>query len=169
MSVMLDRCSTRRFTNKVVEQEKIERILAAGMQAPSAHNGQPWEFIVVKEKTALKEISTFSQYSNMIQYAGAAIVVLGKKNENEEIARFIQQDLAACTENILLQIVEEGMGGVWIGTYPNKETTARHKEFFSLPGDIFAFSLIGFGYSDKEKKSESRFDVSKIYYEKYGV
>lgn len=41
------RKSVRIFQNKKVEPEKIENILRAAMQAPSATNGQPWEFVVV--------------------------------------------------------------------------------------------------------------------------
>ena len=49
-NVIFTRRSIRRFESKPVEQDKIERILKAGMQAPSAHNLQPWEFLVVTEQ-----------------------------------------------------------------------------------------------------------------------
>ena len=41
-NVIFKRRSIRRFLDKPVEQEKLERILRAGMQAPSAHNNQRW-------------------------------------------------------------------------------------------------------------------------------
>ena len=42
MSAIFDRRSVRSFLPKAIEQDKIERILRAGFQAPSAHNRQPW-------------------------------------------------------------------------------------------------------------------------------
>ena len=53
-NVIFTRRSIRRFLDKPVEQEKIERILKAGMQAPSAHNMQPWEFVVVTKTKEMK-------------------------------------------------------------------------------------------------------------------
>ena len=54
MNAIFKRKSIRNFLDKEIEDEKIERLLKAGMQAPSAMNTQPWEFIVVKDKKALK-------------------------------------------------------------------------------------------------------------------
>ena len=60
-NVIFTRRSIRRFLDKPVEQEKIERILKAGMQAPSAHNMQPWEFVVVTDKDKRDEF--FKKYA----------------------------------------------------------------------------------------------------------
>ena len=48
MNSIFTRRSIREYDSCPVEQEKLERILRAGMQAPSAMNRQPWEFLVVK-------------------------------------------------------------------------------------------------------------------------
>ncbi|MDH5425907.1 MAG: nitroreductase [Gammaproteobacteria bacterium] len=48
------RKSTRAFLNKEVEQEKIERILAAASHAPSGVNSQPWQVAVVTGETKKK-------------------------------------------------------------------------------------------------------------------
>ena len=47
MEEIFKRVSIRKYLDKPVEKEKVERILRAGMQAPSAGNQQPWEFYVV--------------------------------------------------------------------------------------------------------------------------
>lgn len=44
------RRSIRRFKNKPVEKEKIERLLQVACHAPSAKNVQPWEWIVINDK-----------------------------------------------------------------------------------------------------------------------
>ena len=44
MDAIFHRVSIRKYQDRPVEREKIERILRAGMQAPSTGNQQPWEF-----------------------------------------------------------------------------------------------------------------------------
>jgi len=44
------RRSIRRYQANLVDREVIERLLLAATQAPSAHNRQPWRFVVIEEK-----------------------------------------------------------------------------------------------------------------------
>ena len=80
MEVIFNRRSIRRYKKQAVEEEKIEKILRAAMQAPSAANQQPWEFIVVRDKDNLKKLSEISAYSKMVAEAPLAIVVLGNED-----------------------------------------------------------------------------------------
>ena len=56
MNAIFKRKSIRKFLDKEIEDDKIERLLKAGMQAPSAMNTQPWEFVVVKDKKSIEII-----------------------------------------------------------------------------------------------------------------
>lgn len=51
-----NRYSCRNYTGEPVEQEKLEAIALAGIQAPSAMNYQPWKIIVIKDKTLIDEM-----------------------------------------------------------------------------------------------------------------
>ena len=48
MNSIFHRVSIRKYQDKEVDQEKIEKLLRAAMAAPSAHNQQPWEYYVVR-------------------------------------------------------------------------------------------------------------------------
>jgi coenzyme F420-0:L-glutamate ligase/coenzyme F420-1:gamma-L-glutamate ligase len=48
--IIQERRSIRRYTNRPVERALIERLLAAATWAPSAHNRQPWRFVVIQEE-----------------------------------------------------------------------------------------------------------------------
>lgn len=61
------RTSIRKYQNKSVENDKIEKILQAAMAAPSAGNQQPWEFYVVKDKTTLDKLSKINPYASCLQ------------------------------------------------------------------------------------------------------
>ena len=50
------RRSIRRFTSDPVREEDLKRILAAAGLGPSAHNSQPWHFIVIREKALQDEL-----------------------------------------------------------------------------------------------------------------
>ena len=60
MNEIFHRTSIRKYQNKSVEDDKIEKILQAAMAAPSAGNQQPWEFYVIKDKTTLDKLSKTS-------------------------------------------------------------------------------------------------------------
>ena len=46
--LLSSRHSVRSFADRPVEPELIDRLLEAGCRAPSAHNRQPWRFVVLK-------------------------------------------------------------------------------------------------------------------------
>ena len=41
--------TTQRFTNEKIADEDIDKILSAGVNAPSAMNSQPWHFTAVTD------------------------------------------------------------------------------------------------------------------------
>jgi nitroreductase len=165
MSTIFQRRSVRNFLPKPVEDEKIERILRAGFEAPSAHNRRPWECLVVRAGEDLKALSGMSPYSKMCAQAAAAIVACAnlKLAAGGEEAWWVQ-DLSAFTENVLLQIVDEGLGGVWLGWYPDKNRMAALAARFGLPPHIVPFSVTALGYAAKPAPAADRFDASKVHY-----
>lgn len=69
----MTRRSIRHFTGELINDEDLDTMLRAGFQAPSAHNYQPWEFIVVRDKEKLNKIKEFHKYAKMIDNAGTTI------------------------------------------------------------------------------------------------
>lgn len=167
MNSIFRRKSIRNFLDKEIEQEKIEKILRAGMQAPSAWNFMPWEFIVVRDKDTLNKISKMSPYAIPATNSNVTIVVLANTKSVEKDSLWFQQDLAACVENMLLQATEENLGSVWLGFYPEKNRVDLLKKFFKLPDYIIPFAGIALGYSNSKNIFIDKFDSSKIFYEKY--
>ncbi|MBQ6813802.1 MAG: nitroreductase family protein [Methanobrevibacter sp.] len=169
MNAIFKRKSIRKFLDKPIENEKIERLLKAGMQAPSAINSQPWEFIVVTDKESIELIENMSQYSKPAKTSTCCIITLfdEKYTDRFEDYCWVEQDMGACTENILLQAVEEGLGAVWLGTYPNEERVNYLKEHFNIPNGVYPYSVIVLGYPTEDYHGQSRFDESRIHYEKY--
>lgn len=164
IDAILTRRSIRRFTGQVISDEQLELLLKAGFQAPSAHNLQPWHFIIVKEKANLEKISSSHPYAKMLPQAGCGIIVCGdvKKEPNEG---FLAEDCAAAIQNILLAAHGTGLGAVWCGLYPNTDRTTVISSILKLPENIIPVGLIAVGYPNEEKTAQDRYDSTRIHYE----
>ncbi len=166
MDVINNRRSIRQFTEQKVEAEKIEKLLRAGMQAPSAYNQQAWEFVVVTDEKLKEELSNSSPYAKLIKGCSVVIVTLINK-DMLKLAPMIDQDMGACTQNILLEAVEQNLGAVWMGVKPDHERMAIIGEILDLPENVETFSMIAIGYSDQENTFVDRYDAARVHYEKY--
>ena len=166
MDIINKRRSIRSFIDAAVAEEKITQLLRAGMQAPSAGNQRPWEFIVVREEETRKRLSEMSPYSKSIAQAPVALVLLG----NGERMRFPenwQQDMGACAQNILLEAVAQDLGAVWLGVAPLRDREDHVRRVFRLPDHLSPYSIIAVGNpaGGQENKFVDRFDENRIHYE----
>ena len=166
------RKSIRSFADTPVEPGKIENLLRAAMRAPSGINGQPWEFVVVQDKEVLSAMQKLSPGGRALQTAPLAIVVLEKEipfRVEKNLNWLTPQDLGACTENILLQAVEEGLGAGWMGVGPGTPGQAALGELLGLPENVKAYSIVGIGYPAEGTDLEAvdRYEQSRVHYNKY--
>ena len=167
MKIIDERRSVRKYTDKKIEAEKIDRMLRAAMQAPSATNQQPWEFLVIDDKETIVKLADFSQYAKMLPGAPLAMVILEK--QGMRAPRFTEQDLGACVQNLMLQAVEDGLGTVWMGVGRNSERETFLTEMFNLPETVKPFAVLAIGYPADENANRfvDRYDETRVHYNKY--
>ncbi len=160
------RKSVRKYLTKELTKEQLDLLVLAGSKAPSAHNRQPWEFIVVTERELLLKFTEFHKYAQMLKEAPAAIVVLGNKEIcNKE--EFIYCDCSAVTQNILLQAEHMGLGSCWCALAPDEQRSQGTSKLFNLPEHILPVALIAVGYEDGEKSVVPKPLDNKVFYNKY--
>ena len=162
MNEIFARRSIRKFLPTMVEDEKIEQLLRAAMAAPSAGNQQPWEFYVVTNKEKLQALSEVSPYAGMTKDAPIAIVAVYRKNCL--LPMYAQIDLSIAMENLWLETVAQGLGGVWLGIAPMEDRMKEVEEILDLPDDLRAFAIFPYGYPAEEKEQQNRFEESRIHY-----
>lgn len=162
MKAIFSRASVRNYHNKEVEKEKIELLLKAAMAAPSAANQQPWEFYVVQNKDLLKQLADCSPYAGCVSHAPAAIVNCYRKNVL--MPEYAEIDMSACTENILLEATELGLGAVWLGIAPLKDRMEAVRKILGVPDSLQPFAIIPFGYPVNEMEQQDRYEQSRVYY-----
>ena len=166
MNEIFNRASVRVVKDAPVEKEKIEMLLKAAMQAPSAGNQRPWEFIVVEDKKTLEQLSETDPYAKFVAKVPAAIVALGNTNEMR-FPEHWEQDLGAACENILLEAVSQELGAVWLGVAPLKERMDHITKVFDLPDNIRPYAIIPFGYAKRPYEVEERYDADRVHFEEY--
>ena len=131
MDAIFNRTSIRKYKQESLKKEEIDLILKAAFSAPSARNSQPWQFIVVQNKDTLKELSQMTPYASFLKDAAMGMVVCADKNKNDSLD-YCQQDLAAATENMLVEAKSLGIGSCWLGVYPNEERYLALNQYFKL-------------------------------------
>lgn len=163
MNAIFNRTSVRKYQNKEVEAEKIDKILRAAMAAPSAANQRPWEFFVVKNKETLAALADCSPYGGCIKEAAMAIVPVYRKEMM--MPEFADIDMAACTQNILLEVTELGLGAVWIGIAPLAERMENVRKVLNVPDQFETYAIIPIGYPVADAEQQDRFEANRVHFE----
>ncbi|MDR0595300.1 MAG: nitroreductase family protein [Puniceicoccales bacterium] len=162
MDTILKRHSVRNYSAKSIDDATIEKILHAGMSAPSAMGSKPWHFIVISDRDVMNAVTKIHPYAQMLLQAQRAILVCGDEDA-EILPEFFQQNCAAATENILIAATSFGLGSVWVGLYPNEQYRQDFKKLFNLPNSIEPFALVPIGFSDQTLQLLNRFDSSRVH------
>ena len=119
MKELFTRRSVRKYLPNKISEENISKLLKAAMYAPSAINEQPWEFIVIDDEKIINDLGSVNSRSTFISSSPLLIVILANKNKAK--CPMFYQDLAASTQNVLLEARHLGLGTCWIGVNCAKE------------------------------------------------
>ena len=166
LDAIFTRRSIRKFTGEQISEDNLKLILKAGFYAPSAHNHQPWHFVVIRNDSLLERIANTHPYAKMLPQAGCGIVVCGDL-EKEERPGFLVEDCSASIENILLAAHGIGLGAVWCGLYPVSELTEAVIDALDLPTGIIPVGLVAVGSKNEDKEDINRYNKSRIHYEQW--
>lgn len=162
------RTSIRKFdSSRSVSDADVEKILRAAMCAPSAMNRQPWEFVVVRNKSLLAELGHRLPNSRVGNGAQAAIVVCGS-TDNGLLGRgkeYWIHDCSAASMNILLAAKALGLGAVWTGVYPGEERIAAVRDIVKIPAGYLPLNVIPLGYPAENPPPKDKWNSAKVHYD----
>jgi nitroreductase len=176
LELIISRQSDRKYSDRPVEKEKLERILEAGRMAPSACNAQPWKFIVVTDPVLLKElaVAASARLLGMNAFVAQAplqiIVVREQPNFSSKVGATIKNkdysliDIGIATENICIQAKAEGIGSCILGWFDESLV----KKLLSIPRSKRVELILTLGYSLSEKREKRRKPAEEtVSYNKY--
>ena len=147
LNVMQKRRSVRTYTEEAVTEEKLTCILQAGLLSASGKAIRPWEFIVVRNKEALKIMSQCRVAgSKMLASADCAIVVLG----DEEKSDVWVEDCSVAMANMHLMADSLGVGSCWIQgrnreASDGKRTEEYLRELLDFPENFRLEAILSLG------------------------
>jgi len=133
--VIVSKRDLRSYTDRPLSEETLEKILRAGRMSGSSRNRQPWHFIVVRDRSRLRELAGFGRYTPHLPRAAAVVCVvvdgLG--------AMF---DAGRCAQNLMLAAWTLGVASCPATLHREKEARA----FLAVPDGHVIATAIAFGY-----------------------
>ncbi len=162
LETIMTRRSVRKFTSLEVSDELVEKLLRAAMQAPSANNGQPWHFVVIRDRAILDAVPLFHPFAQMVKEAPLAVLVCADTG-NARSPDYWVLDCSAATQNILLTAHALGLGAVWLGIHPRQERMEKMAPLVNLPEGVKPLALIALGFPAEHHAFTDRFKPERIH------
>ncbi|MDR0591551.1 MAG: nitroreductase family protein [Candidatus Nomurabacteria bacterium] len=146
--------------SRVVSEDDIRAILKAGMNAPSAENSQPWEFLVLEDRGALVKLGNIHEWTNACASASHVVILLAEPDEGG-----IQDiNMGICAENIMLEATHLGIGSLIMGIHPGDDQAQETiKMMFAIPDSYTAYTMIALGYPAEAQEPNNRWIESKVH------
>lgn len=148
MQAIKERRSIRRYAAGEISDAVLQQLVEAASYAPSAHNGQPWEFCITRDAAKKAALAAGRRYAAFLPEAGAVIAVCAKLGRARKagiadaLPYFEFQDTAAAIQNLLLAALSLGLGTCWVGDFDEKTVQA----VFQIPAEYVPVAVIAVGY-----------------------
>ena len=118
--LVMQRRSIRKFQQKPVAKELLDKLLDAGRLAPVGQNIQPLEFIAVHEPATVAALFPLTQWAGYLENAGprageeptAWVVIIHNHALQAPLA---DQDIGFAAESIILTALDEGVASCAMG------------------------------------------------------
>ena len=178
------RRSIRKFRSTPIEEDDLQKILTAGIQAPSGKNRQPWRFVVVKgdqrtemvkvmregiEKAKVRgdDLGSSEWSCQVMEQAPVTIFVFNPGGLKPWLAHSIDQmfqdvvdiqSIGACIQNMLLAALDLGLGSLWIC-----DVFIAYEELCTWLGESGEMiAAVSFGYPDENPGARPRKTIDEV-------
>lgn len=151
------RCTTRGFTDKQIDQKDLEGILSAGRVAPTACNRQPQRIIAVQRSENILKIQKAYQ-----TFGSGCVLIVCRDTRDALIRPFDGKcsgdlDIGIVCDHMMLAARELGIGSVMVGLFDPHII----REEFNIPQYIEPTALLILGYPDKGFLSPERHNAER--------
>jgi nitroreductase len=129
----------RQFRDRPLAEEEVFAILNAGRRAQSSKNSQPWQFIAIREREILRQLSQCGEWAGHL--AGAALgVALLSADPSEKFQTMF--DLGQAAAYMQLAAWELGIGSVPASIYQAEQA----RQILGFPAHLHLRIALSFGY-----------------------
>ena len=158
------RFSNRKFLEKQIDDEDLEKILKAGMQAPVGRGKyDDMHITVIQNKNLLNEISGLIDRS--VFYDAPTLVIISARDDGHGLDK---ENSACVAMNMLLSATALGLGNIYLNLViglikGNKDVLDK----LNLPEGFMPIVGVGLGYADGSHTLEHSIDVNYIVWENW--
>ena len=144
------RKSTRAFSERPVEPEKLRSILEAARWSPSASNIQPWRFIIATkgQPENFELLSGLLVEQNRLWAEKAPVLILSVAKLTHDEAgrpnRFALHDVGLASANMTFQATSLGLAVHQMGGFDGEKA----RTLLNIPQDFEPVAMIALGYPD---------------------
>ncbi len=168
LELIKSRQSDRKYSDKPIEGDKLERIIEAGRMSPSACNAQPWKLIVITDNEIIQRVAEASTskvigINTFVAQAPVLIIIVREKaNLTSKLGATIKEkdfslmDIGIVAEHICLQAKAEGIGSCMVGWFDERSV----RKLLGIPRFKRVELIITIGYSLSERREKKRKPVS---------
>lgn len=155
--------AVREYESRELPDAVTRRIVEAAYLTASAGNRQPWHFVLVRDRDALRTLGSLVRTGPYIANAAAAVIVAYEK-DNREIGI---SDGSRAIQSMMLAAWGDGVASNWTGFAGRLDEVRKE---FGLPDTYDVLAVIAFGYPKRKvlgrKKRKPFSEVVSV--ERYG-
>ncbi len=129
--------AVRSYQNKPVPADVVKQIVEAARLTGSSRNGQPWQFVVVRDRAMLSKLGAASPTGPYIAQAPVAIAVAVEK-----ASKFGVSDGSRAIQSMMLTAWSDGVASNWVGF----TGMSAAKSLLGVPEDYDLLAIVPFGY-----------------------
>ena len=150
------RTATRKFSEKELEEDKLNKILEAGRVAPTAKNIQPFKIYVVNKEEGLKKID---QSSRCRYGAKTVLIVCGNKEEAYHKGDYstYEMDSTIVATHMILEATNLEVDNIWVKSF---DESILRKEF-NIPKEFIPVCLLPLGYKEGDCPKNPLHEIRK--------
>ncbi len=159
---MRTRTSVRGYRSDPVSDDTLKRILDAARIAPSGKNGQPWTFIVIRDRDIRERLVPACKGQSFIAEAPVVIAACGREDlAYQKMGGYwnsLPVDIGITFDHLMLAAVAEGLGTCWIGAFIEEEV----RSILGVPPEVKIVALTPLGFPKGDRMTRPRKPLEEI-------
>ncbi len=166
-----ERQSIRKYLDKPIADDVIQRLIESARIAPSGSNTQPWHFIIVRDPKIKDQIAQVAHNQKWMLTAPLFIVciadiksriteegpIIDEESPQHEVKQIIR-DTSIAIEHLVLEATNNNLGTCWVSWFTQNEI----RPVLNIPNDKYVVTILTVGYHNEKLKSRNRKDIKEI-------
>jgi len=146
MDVVKSRKSIRGYSEREVEEEKLNQILEAARISPSWANKQCVQYVIVKEKAKITELAGI--FNSWLKQAPIIMVACAdpKESGSHNGMDYYLVDVGISMQQLILAATDQGLSTCWIGAFDE----TKIKKILKVPNTVRVVAMTPIGYPAEE-------------------